>query len=235
MNTAESSPAAEQDVTSDSAAIEETVGSSAPKEEEEEAPKPKDSRRGGPIYLIDIKNNTVRAFRKAAMAGGAQADDYGNQIMVGRLEDMDKVPVATLVALYNTIRPENPIKKFADRATANKRMFPALEVLAGKIIEGGKTDVATKTKTKTAAKKTTTGGTKKERTTTGGAGRESTYAGKVITKLVDENPRREGTAGFKSFAVIKNGMTYEQYIAKGGRRKDLAWDEAHKYVKVSKA
>lgn len=206
-------------------ALEATMGSITPETTSEKHKS--DSRKGGPIFLIDVKNNTVRAYRKAAMAGGAQADDMDNQVMVGRLEDMDKVPTATLVALYNTVRPEKPIKKFADRATANKRLFPdALELLAGKIIEGGTNTVATKTK-RAAAKQPAQ---KKET-----AGRASTYAGKVITKLVDENPRREGTAGFQSFALIKNGMTYEQYVSKGGRRQDLAWDEAHKYVKVSKA
>jgi hypothetical protein len=53
-----------------------------------------------------------------------------------------------------------------------------------------------------------------------------------ITKLVKENPRREGTIGHESFSVIKSGMTVEQYVAKGGRRKDLRWDLDHEYVKL---
>lgn len=64
-------------------------------------------------------------------------------------------------------------------------------------------------------------------------GRASTFSGKRITKLTKENPRRKGTIGFKSFNLIKSGMTYEQYLAAGGRRQDLAWDVDHKYVKVS--
>jgi hypothetical protein len=64
-------------------------------------------------------------------------------------------------------------------------------------------------------------------------GRNSSFSGKKITKLSHENPRREGTHGHKSFAAIKNGMTYEAYIAAGGRRNDLAYDVAHKYVKVA--
>ena len=212
--------------------LEVTANSVTTEAEAKEEAKPKARTPRSLIFLVDVANNSVRAYRSAAMAGGAQAEDIKNQIMIGRIEDMDKLSTATLVALHNIIRPEKPIKKFADRATANKRMFPALEVLAGKPIEGGTSTVAPKAK-KTAARKTT--GEKTEKSTNGGAGRASVYTGKVITKLVDENPRREGTAGHTSFGVIKNGMTYEQYIAKGGRRKDLAWDEAHKYVKVSKA
>ncbi len=63
--------------------------------------------------------------------------------------------------------------------------------------------------------------------------RPSQFSGRKITKLVKENPRQKGTHGFRSFALIKNGMTYEQYLAAGGRRNDLAWDVAHKYVKVA--
>lgn len=63
--------------------------------------------------------------------------------------------------------------------------------------------------------------------------RPSQFSGRKITKLVKDNPRQKGTHGFRSFALIKNGMTYEQYLAAGGRRNDLAWDLGHRYVKVS--
>lgn len=61
----------------------------------------------------------------------------------------------------------------------------------------------------------------------------STFSGKHIKKLVKDNPRREGTHGFKSFALITAGMTYEAYLAAGGRRQDLAWDVRHQFVRVS--
>lgn len=147
--------------------------------------------------------------------------------------DLSKVPTATLVTLYNTIRPEKPIKKFADRETAETRMKGVLEVLAkpGEAPVASATDdtttegdMATKTKGKRVAKKATT--------SEGSVGRTSAFSGKVIRKLVDENPRREGTFGYASFALIKNGMTYEKFIEAGGRRQDLAWDIEHKYVKL---
>lgn len=69
----------------------------------------------------------------------------------------------------------------------------------------------------------------------GQAGRVSMYAGKVIVKLVDENPRREGTHGFNSWKLLRKNMTYEQYITAGGRREDLAWDLLKGNCKVVRA
>ena len=66
-----------------------------------------------------------------------------------------------------------------------------------------------------------------------GTGRPGQFSGKKITKLVSKNPRREGTSGFDSFNLIRNGMTYEQYLEAGGVRRDLEWDVAHDWVKVS--
>jgi hypothetical protein len=63
-------------------------------------------------------------------------------------------------------------------------------------------------------------------------GPRSHYSGKKLYRLVDKNPRREGTCGWKSFALIKDGMTYEQYKAAGGRNSDLAWDIAHGFTEV---
>jgi hypothetical protein len=66
------------------------------------------------------------------------------------------------------------------------------------------------------------------------AGRKSAFSGKKINKVAKENPRRKGSIGFKSFALIKNGMTYEQYLEAGGRRQDLAFDLTAGHVKLSK-
>lgn len=65
------------------------------------------------------------------------------------------------------------------------------------------------------------------------SGRVSRFAGKRITKLVSTNPRRKGSLGYKAFAGITNGMTYEQYVAKFDR-KHLAYDVRKKHVKLAK-
>lgn len=64
----------------------------------------------------------------------------------------------------------------------------------------------------------------------GTKGRKSKYAGKRIFAAMKDNPRREETWGWKSYNIIKaagkRGITYENFLAKGGRLKDLAWDDA---------
>jgi len=44
-----------------------------------------------------------------------------------------------------------------------------------------------------------------------------------------ENPRRANSHGHRSLELIrtKPGITYEDFIAAGGRRMDLAWDLRH--------
>jgi hypothetical protein len=198
-----------------------------------------------PQHYVITPDGTVRSYRQSAiatsaalaintaasLAGGTQA------AFVATDDDLSQVPTAVLVTLHNIIRPEKPIKKFADRETAEKRMKGVLEVLAkpGEAPASTETttedtDMATKTTgRKRAAKKTTTTATGER------AGRTSAFAGKVIRKVADANPRREGTNGYNSWELIKNGMTYEKYIAAGGRRQDLAWDLARGYVKLEKA
>lgn len=72
-----------------------------------------------------------------------------------------------------------------------------------------------------------------------GTGRASPNKGKLIklgknASLEDgtvRNPRREGTYGHKSMQIIIDagdaGITYEAFIAAGGRSNDLNWDVEH--------
>lgn len=53
-----------------------------------------------------------------------------------------------------------------------------------------------------------------------------------IRKLVQDNPRREGTKGFKSFSLIRNGMDVIAYIEDGGRLNDLQHCIKKKYVEL---
>lgn len=210
-------------------------------------------------YLIIPAHLVVYAFTTLTAAQEAQQGNAGS-IMIEKESDMEQVSSELLVNLHNKIRPEKPIKKFADRATAIKRMYPALDALAEmttgvprksaedvpqsddvattQSADSPSTDNTTMaTKTKRSRSKSTATPKEKKASTNGDGrrGRPSQYAGKVITKLVDENPRREGSFGHKSFAVIRNGMTVEKYQEAGGRIKDLAWDIRHKFVKVGNA
>ena len=104
--------------------------------------------------------------------------------------------------------------KFRDRATAEQRVA---ELIKAHNELAGPTSKETKTKKMTEAPIAPT-------TEKSARGRTSSLAGKTLVKLSAENPRREGTNGWKSWNLISEGMTYEQFIAAGGRRVDLAWD-----------
>ena len=65
-----------------------------------------------------------------------------------------------------------------------------------------------------------------------GAGRKSSFQGQKLFPLAQENPRRKGSFGWRSFEVLrqKPGIEYAEFLADGGRRVDLAWDIKHGYV-----
>jgi len=44
--------------------------------------------------------------------------------------DLSQIPLPVLVKLFNSVQPDRPIKRFADRATAERRLEGVLEVLA---------------------------------------------------------------------------------------------------------
>ncbi len=61
-----------------------------------------------------------------------------------------------------------------------------------------------------------------------GRGCKSQYTGMILKTSLTTNTRREGTHGHKSLGIIlaagAKGITYEDYLAKGGRLNDLNWD-----------
>lgn len=128
--------------------------------------------------------------------------------------DIKSATTAGLVKFYNEHSGSRAIVKFSDRLTAERRVA---ELIKAHNELAGPTSKETKTKKMTEAPTAPT----TEKST---RGRTSTLAGKTIVKLSAENPRREGTNGWKSWNLISEGMTYEQFIAAGGRRVDLAWD-----------
>lgn len=135
--------------------------------------------------------------------------------VIGKINiDIQSATTADLVKFYNEHSGSKPIVKFSDRTTAERRVA---ELIKAHNELSGPTSKETKTKKMTEAPIAPT----TEKST---RGRTSSLAGKSIIKLSVENPRREGTNGWKSWNLITVGMTYEQYVAAGGRRVDLAWD-----------
>ena len=52
------------------------------------------------------------------------------------------------------------------------------------------------------------------------------FKGKTLFATIFHNPRRAKAYGFKAFQIILDnpGITYEEFIAQGGRYQDLKWD-----------
>lgn len=131
--------------------------------------------------------------------------------------DIKKAQSGDLVKWYNENSGTKALVKFKDRATAEKRcaeLKQAINELSGKSSK----------KAAAAPKEKKVKAPKGESNPAENRGRNSSYASKKIYKKTEENPRRENTHGHKSFSVIKNGMTFEDYIAAGGRANDLRWD-----------
>ena len=57
--------------------------------------------------------------------------------------------------------------------------------------------------------------------------KRASFKGKMIRSKTPTNPRREATKGFHSMQILIDAgvsISYEDYVAGGGRPNDLAWD-----------
>lgn len=54
----------------------------------------------------------------------------------------------------------------------------------------------------------------------------------IIRLLASSNPKKPGSESHVRFAYYEDGMTVASYIAKGGRRPDLAWDTDKGFIRV---
>lgn len=69
--------------------------------------------------------------------------------------------------------------------------------------------------------------------TEGRRGRTSSISDDAkITLLVKENPKREGTNGYKAFQLYNKHKTVGSFLAAGGSRADLRYDEAKEFIKI---
>lgn len=157
--------------------------------------------------------------------------------------------LSELAEIYNSqVDKGEEVKRFSDKSSAIKRIL-ALEEKSPFLLQ--KKDVTSKSSERKKGNTKMTNDDQSKSTSSesndsisassespkkksggGKVGRTSQYEGKKIYKLKDENPRRPGTHGHKSFSIIRNGMRYETYIEAGGRRKDLDWDIAKGNVEI---
>ena len=87
------------------------------------------------------------------------------------------------------------------------------------------------------APETTPAPATEEGTSTGRRGRKSQFVGKFLRAKVTENPRREGTKGHRSLAIIikagKKGIAHSEFIKLGGLNNDLGWDVTKERVELT--
>jgi hypothetical protein len=169
------------------------------------------------------------------------AASHGNGLMVATIaEDLVKSSVTTqqMVTLYNRIFGGSPVKSFPDKITAARALIALAQARSIYVAQTEGTepmnDVAeVKAEKPKKAKAEKVVKVAKEKVVkapgNGRKGRNSMFDGRTF-KVADglaENPRRSGSKGFDSFEILMQypeGITYEAYLAVGGRRQDLVWD-----------
>ena len=192
-------------------------------------------------FAIDYKQNTIRAFSSKRIA-----QKMGNGLVVfssaGELAENRNTTMQGIVSVFNNYARNinsGVVKRFADISTGAKRVIKVAESLPieetpfehlngeKKMNEEvlnqdeNKADVEIHVKSANKPKK---------------RGRNSGFEGKMIKCLVEKNPRRQNTHGFHSMGILINAgepVSYESYIAQGGRRQDLAWDIDKGYAEIS--
>jgi len=191
-------------------------------------------------FAIDYKENTIRAFSSKRIA-----QKMGNGLVVfssaGELAENRNTTMQGIVLVFNNYARNinsGVVKRFADISTGAKRVMKVAESLPieetpfehlngeKKMNEEvlnqdeNKADVEIHVKSANKPKK---------------RGRNSGFEGKMIKCLVEKNPRRQNTHGFHSMGILINAgepVSYESYVAQGGRRQDLAWDINKGYAEV---
>jgi Skp family chaperone for outer membrane proteins len=135
--------------------------------------------------------------------------------------DVKTTSSADLVKFYNAHSGSSKvIQKFSDRETAERRVKDLIKA-HNELAAGTSKASALKKKEKESKKMSS------ENTEKASRGRTSSAEGKHIHKVGEwkkTNPRREGTHGHKSWEAIKDGMSYEEFLASGGRNRDLMHD-----------
>ena len=187
-------------------------------------------------FAIDYKQNTIRAFSSKRIA-----QKMGNGLVVfssvDELLENRNTTNQGIVRVYNN-NTKVAVKRFADTRTGAMRLLKLaqeipveqtpFEHLNGEkkmneeILnqDDNKADVEVHVKSANATKK---------------RGRKAGFEGKMIRALVEKNPRRQNTHGFHSMGILINAgepVSYESYIAQGGRRQDLAWDIQKGYAGI---
>jgi hypothetical protein len=187
--------------------------------------------RMGPAHLIRHSRKQVAGLPMDILVGIVQAADPSIKATSLGRDELARVAFGCLWAAY-----------FATRELNISGAFPITEdSMSTTVGKGPKVrEIRSEAKAKrTAASKKSAAAPKAAKKASGGpaAGPRANdpLAGKKITLVGKENPRREGTHGYRSMEVVRNapGIRYEDYINKGGRRVDLQGSIDLKQVEIS--
>ena len=185
-------------------------------------------------FAIDYKQNTIRAFSSKRVA-----QKMGNGLVVfssvDELLENRNTTNQGIVRVYNN-NTKVAVKRFSDTRTGAARLLKLaqdipVEATPFEHINGEK-DMSEETlihpdQFNNKAQKADVEVHVKSANKPKKRGRNSGYEGKMVRALVEKNPRRQNTHGFHSMGILINAgepVSYESYIAQGGRRQDLAWD-----------
>ena len=172
------------------------------------------------MYALDRKTLDLRSFEdvKAARNAGNGFVLFENAEELLNNPNIKIESSSFFVDIYNK-HADKSVKKFESRSVAANRIvklvssMPVEKSLHNKTGEDEMTEevVEVNVKTTTPTKQT----------------RISGFAGKMVQATCQTNPRREATHGFHSMQILIDAgepISYEKYIAAGGRRNDLVWD-----------
>ena len=177
-------------------------------------------------FVFDFEYETVTVHPSRA-AAEKFAKDFGirSPTIAATVDDLrkDNVNMDMACRFYNRFYPStfNYYKKgFASIEVAYKSLL-ALAAAKTQLVKQPKEKKVTEVKETT-------------------RGRKTAFAGlRLKTADNTKNNRRPNSFGYRSFAIIldsmPDGILYEDYIAAGGRRVDLAWDLEKGTILVSKS
>jgi len=177
-------------------------------------------REGGKIYEFKSRKH---------------AASHGNGLLVATTAEeivASSVTSQQMATLYNRFFDKQPVKGYPSKQAAARSMIALAQAKAVKVTEPDKVESMSEVEVKAEKPK------KAKAEGNGRRGRNSMFDGRrfKVKAGTETNPRREGTKGHKSFAVLlasPDGVKYEDYLAAGGRRVDLAWDLVHGNVEVA--
>lgn len=192
-------------------------------------------------YGVDGRGTDLTVFK---FPDKKTAQSLGNSLLlVENEQELAESSVSTtfLAALWNKHNPAEQVKRWADRNQGAKKIFGMFDKIAiePKTITGDQenevqTQTAEKTKGVKAPAKAKGGKAVKAKAETKANGNSAVSARSKMAglklypagKSKKENPRKAGSHGWRSMKIIMDnpGITYEDFIKKGGRSNDLAYD-----------